>query len=118
MNNAERNFFKELDHIKSIHKMEKEQIEHRAQKAIQDLQILQIDHSKLIQNSIEREPDQQVEILNDQLKEQERILLQLENHTNMLTDRHFYETKQLHDKIGQLEEDLNDKRRHHNEVRD
>jgi molecular chaperone GrpE (heat shock protein) len=26
----ERNFMKELDHIKSIHKMEKEQIEHRA----------------------------------------------------------------------------------------
>jgi len=44
--------------------------------------------------------------------------LQLENHTNMLNEKHFYETKQLHTKIGQLEDELNEKRRHHNEVRD
>ena len=49
--------------------MEKEQIEHRAQKAIADLQLLQIDHSKLIQNQAERELDPQADILTDQLKQ-------------------------------------------------
>jgi FtsZ-binding cell division protein ZapB len=34
--------------------MEKEQIEHRAQKAINDLQLLQMDHSKLMQSQGER----------------------------------------------------------------
>jgi len=53
----ERNFMKELNHIKSIHKMEKDQIEHRAQKAVQDLQLLQMDHSKLISNTRVSERD-------------------------------------------------------------
>ena len=48
ISSREKNFIKELDNIKAIYRMEKEQIEHRAQKAIADLQLLQIDHSKLI----------------------------------------------------------------------
>lgn len=99
INNTERNFLKELEHIRSIHKMEKEQIEHRANKAISDLQNLQIDHSKLLQNTFEREDFNQVESLTEQIMQKEMFLVQLENQCNLMQEKHQFEKSQLLDKI-------------------
>lgn len=90
----EKNFMKELEQIKAIHRMEKEQIEHRAQKAKDDLQMLQIDHSKLIQSQSST-TDPQCEELLEQLKQQELMMMQMQGHVVMVEERHLYEKSQL-----------------------
>ena len=51
------------------------------------------------------------------MKQQELILMQLENHTNLLTDKHTYEKQQLIDKIGFLELQAEAKRNQFDEMR-